>query len=410
MNNNIKALTYDLSIPKHLISKGMGRIQKHRFFGALSALRLTQKSWPTRPHPEWIMIRTLGCGICGSDLNFLQGKESFSMEPYSSFPIVLGHEAIGVISENQSHDWPVGTRVAIEPVLPCRVRNIENECLFCRDGDYALCSNFLANGLAAGPINGFNASVGGGFSEVMVAHPSQLFKIPDTISNADAMMIDSLASAMQPVATHLPKDEHTVIVYGCGIIGLNVINCIRALGSNAKILAVSRHDHQSALALLLGANQMISRDFFGSIADKTGAKLLRPTLGKPVLEGGVDMVFDCVGSGESLDQSLRVLKARGKLVLVATAGEIRKVDISRVWFKELIVTGSAMYSHVVVNGKKVRTYQLVIDLLEEGRLKTNGLLTHTFSLKEYNHAFNVALQKARYRSIKVGFTFTGGEM
>lgn len=401
----MQALQFELSIPRYLCAKAASRLNAHRFFPKLSCLHMRQLPRPELPGPEWVRIKVESCGICGSDLNALRGLESFSMEPYASFPAVMGHEIIGRVVEKGAAAGEIaeGTRVAVENILPCAPRGIDPACPACQRGDYALCENFTGGHLAPGVVIGFTKGLGGGFGEYLVAHRSQLFPIPAAVSLRQAVLIDSLASALQPVATHLPAGEQTVLVYGAGIIGLNTIQCLRAAGFTGHLIAIARHQFQAEWARKLGAGEVILRNVFENVAQLTGATVHKPTMGPPVMDGGVDCIFDCVGSSGTIDYSLRFVRKRGKVVLVGTAGSISKVDAAPLWFKEITLTGSAMFSHATVGGKRQRTYQHVIDMLAAGQLQSEGLVTHHFPLTDYAEAMNVALDKKQHQSLKVAF-------
>lgn len=411
MTTTMPALQFELSIPRYLLGKAASWCCPHRFFPATSCLHYRPAiDVPQLPGPDWALIKMEACGICGSDLNALRGVESFSMEPYASFPAVMGHEIVGRIAEvgsavtAQAEHLVPGTRVAVENILPCAPRGITPACEFCARGDYALCVNYTRGCLPPGVCLGFTKGLGGGFSSYVVAHRSQLFALPEQLPLTHAVLIDSLASAMQPVAQHLPNNEQTVIVYGAGIIGLNTVQCLRAAGFMGQLLVIARHCFQGEWAKTLGATDVLAGDPFTQIAERTGAWIYKPTLGPRVLEGGVDCVFDCVGSASTIDHALRFVRKRGKVVLVGTAGQIAKIDASPLWFKEVTLTGSAMFSHSVVQGKRQRTYQHVIDLLASGALHAEGLVTHQFTLSQYAQAFQVALDKTRHHSLKVAFT------
>lgn len=403
----MKALVYDLSISRYLASKAVSKLFPKRYFAAIGCLSLTETFVSDLPSDDWAVIKTEACGICGSDLSLLTGKDSFSLEPYSSFPAVLGHEAIGKIVKlgNGITGFSEGDRVAVENILPCETRGIESKCEPCKRGDYSLCENFTAGKLSPGPINGYNSSVGGGFGEYFIAHKSQLFHLPENMPADKAVLVDPAASALQPAFAHLPKNDETVLVYGCGIIGILLINALRALGSKVKIIAVARHKFQAERAKDAGADEIITKKVFKKFAEITGAKILQPSIGKPVFEGGVDLVFDCVGTSDTIDNSMRMLKRRGKLVVVGASGMLKKVDSSPVWFKEITVTGSSMYSNIIMDGQKVRTYKAALDIIHSGAIKTEGLVTHSFPLENYKKAINAAVNKKANKSIKVIFRF-----
>jgi len=404
----MKALVLNISIPRYLFIKSVGRFFRKSLPPLFPPLRLKDVPRPRLPGEDWVLVKTSMCGICGSDLNTILGRESPSLEPYGSFPVITGHEAIGRLAElgKGIKGFEVGQRVVVENVLPCKTRGIEPPCKFCQQGQYNLCQNFDRGSIGAGVINGLNSKVGGGWGEYFPAHMSQLFPLPDGLPDEKAVLIDSLASALQAVASNPPADSDTVVAYGCGIIGIECIAIIRALFPNTKIIAVGRHPFQREAAANARANLVISdKNLVNEVAKTTGARILRPTISQPFLEGGVDIVYDCVGSPNSVDNSMRILRGGGKLTLIATAGMVEKIDMTRVWFKELEITGSSMFSHIDFEGKRMRTYQAAIDLLNSGRIDVTGWLTHVFPIDQYRLALKTALDKRRYKSIKVAFAF-----
>jgi threonine dehydrogenase-like Zn-dependent dehydrogenase len=396
----MKALVYYRSIPRYLLAKGLNRVRPRRFFGGLAPLRLQTVDFKL-PGPGWVTLRPQMCGICGSDLNLLKGAESFLLEPYASLPAVLGHEVVAEVAEAPPEsEWRVGERVVVEPVLPCEVRGLP-PCPACAAGQYNLCENFLAGDLPPGMTLGFTQGVGGGMAEMMAAHPSRLVRVPDHVPDEVAVLTDSMASALQPVLDHFPEDRHTVVLYGAGIIGQHLIRLLRALGSTARLVAVARYLFQAELARQGGADVVLSNPSRAELGEAVGAKLVPTTLGGGNLEGGADLFFDGVGSQTSLQEGLLALRGRGTYVLVGTAAAIGPVDFSSLWFRELRLTGSAMYAHSVFRGEKVRTYEKAVELLARGDYPTAGLVSHRFRLDDYKQAFQAAFDKRSHQSLKV---------
>jgi len=396
----MQALIYRRSVPLYLASRLAGRLLPHRFFPWLVPMGLREVPTPVPP-PGWVLLRSRLCGICGSDLGLLKGAESFLLEPYASFPAILGHEIVAEVAEAPSgSDWQTGDRVAVEPLLPCRLRNLP-PCPACSRGEYHLCENFTQGDLAPGPVLGFNQSRGGGMAEYLAAHPSQLVRLPESMPDAVAVLTDSLASALHPVTHHFPAPGDTVVVYGAGIIGQHLIRSLRVLGSPARIVAVARHPVQRDLALAGGAEVALLSPSRAALGEAVGAHLLPTTLGGGNLEGGADLWFDCVGSRHSVQEGLLALRSRGRLVLVGTAGALKGLDISSIWFRELTVTGATCYSYSEVGGRRVRTYELAVELLGRPEFPSRGLLTHIFPLGQYVRAFQTAYNKAATGSVKV---------
>jgi erythritol/L-threitol dehydrogenase len=395
----MKALVYRRSVPLYLLGRILGRIQPRRFFPRLAPFGLREIPVP-RNQRDWVLLKNSLCGICGSDLGLLRGMESFLLEPYASFPAVLGHEiAAAVVAAPKDSQWNTGERVVVEPLLSCAERGMA-PCRFCSQGSYNLCESFTAGNLAAGPVIGYNRSLGGGMAEFMLAPPGRLIRIPDSLTDEKAVLADSLASALQPILDHFPRDDQTVVVFGAGILGQHAIRILRALGSRARLAAVARYPFQQELARNGGADLVLKSPNRGELGKAVGAKFIPTTLGGGNLEGGADLVFDFVASRRSFQEALIALRARGKYIMVGTAASIGPVDFSSLWFRELRVTGSVSYAFGNYEGQRVRTYQMAIDLLAKG-YPTEGLLTHTCSLSEFARAFKTAFNKSGTKSVKV---------
>ena len=345
-------------------------------------------------------LRNLLCGICGSDLGLLRGTESVLLEPYASFPAIIGHEMVSeVIEAPRDSGFRPGDRVVVEPLLPCRARRTA-PCRFCAEGRYNLCENTTRGGLAPGQM-GFNRDCGGGMAEFTSAPPENLFRVPEGVPDERAVLADSVASALQPVLDHFPEDGQTVVVYGMGSVGQHIVRCLRALGSRARLLAVARHAYQGELAVAGGADTFLLNPGRTELGRQVGADPLPTTLGGGNLEGGADLFFDCVGSSHSFQEGLIALRGRGTYVMVGTGGTVRRADVSSLWLRELEVTGSAAYGHASYGGRRVRTYELAVELLRRDDYPVRGLLTHVFPIEAYGRAFKAAMDKKRHRSVKV---------
>lgn len=405
----MQALVYHKSVPKYLAGMLAAKAAPRRFWPQLAPLRLEEVPAPdpARTFPkrsgDWAVCRVRMCGICGSDLNLLRAKESVLLEPYASFPAVLGHEVIGeIITPPAGSALRPGQRVAIEPVLHCAVRGVEL-CAPCHRGDTNLCEKFTEGDIQPGVVMGFNATVGGGMAEQCLAHREMLHPLPDLLPDERAVLVDALASALHPVLHHLPEDHETVLIFGAGIIGQCVIRSIRGLGSKARLLAVARRPFQQELALAGGADEVLMTADRKSLGKAVGARHLKTTLGGGNLEGGCHMVFDCVGSSTTVQESLLALRAKGRYIMVGTAGTLSKADVSSLWFRELTMTGSACYGWGEHQGTRVRTYAKAIELLTDPAFPASGLLTHTFPLSQWREAFTTVFDKKTHGSIKAAF-------
>lgn len=400
----MKALLYRRSVPRYLASMLASKLAPRRFFPFLAPLSL--ENVPFDPPRGWTPLRPRLCGICGSDLGLLRGLESPLLEPYASLPFILGHEMVAELERDVPElGLAAGTRVVVEPGLPCEVRGLP-PCRSCRQGRYNRCERFLDGDLPPGSFLGFTRRAGGAMAERTAAHPSRLLAVPDGLADEDAVLTDSLASALQPVLDHFPADAATVLVIGAGIVGQQVVRALRGCGSKSRILTAARHPVQAALAKAGGADAVVSTRTRRELATAVGGRYLSTSLGGGNIEGGVDVVFDCVGSSRTFGDGLLALAAGGVYVMVGAGSHLTGVDVSSLWFRELTIAGSsgcATGPDPRRPGQRVRTYALALELLASGRVPTEGLLTHTFPLADWESAFQTAFDKRKTNSVKVAF-------
>jgi threonine dehydrogenase-like Zn-dependent dehydrogenase len=353
------------------------------------------------------VLRNRLCGLCGSDLGLLRGSESYLLEPYASFPAILGHEVVSRVEwAPPDSGWQQGDRVVVDAVLGCQVRDLPH-CQFCAQGKYNLCECFTHGPMAPGVTRGMNRDAGGGMAEFMAAHPSQLVRLPDELADETAVLTDSLASALQPVLDHLPPDDALVVVYGAGIIGQHTIRLLRHLKCRAKIIAVGRHPFQQTSAQAGGADVVLVKPSRRQLGEAVQARWLPTTLGGGNFEGGADYFFDCAGGRQALQDGLLLLRSRGTYVLMATTSSVRNLDISAIWFRELHLTGSCIYSHGQFQGRQVRTIKMAVDILASGTYPAAGLVSHIYPLAGYRQAFQTAMDKGKSQSLKVAIRLPG---
>lgn len=396
----MQALVYSRSVLRYLLSRLWYGLRPRRFWPALAPMKLLDITF-SPPGPDWVVLKNRVCGLCGSDLRLLKGLESLLLEPYASFPAILGHEVVAEVAEAPpGSSWRPGDRVVVEPVLPCEARGLP-PCRFCARGEYNLCENFTTGGLSPGAIMGFDRDAGGGLAEFLAMPPSRLVRLPEPLPDETGVLVDSLASALQPVLENFPPPESLVVVYGAGIIGQQVIRILRALQPGARVVAVTRYPFQGDLARAGGAQTVLREPTRQELGRALGARYLPTTLGGGNLEGGADFFFDCVGSSGSLQEGLLALRGRGTYVLIGTVGTLKGVDLSSLWFRQLKLTGSAMFAHADFQGRRVRTYELAVELISGADYPREGLLSHLFPLKEYARAFETAFDKRRFASVKV---------
>ena len=386
------ALQYVRSVPAYALVKASGG-RAEVATSNLSMLKLGDVPEPEPPVPGWVVVRPRLSGICGSDLAAITGHASLYMDPLTSYPFVPGHELVG--------ETEAGERVVVEPVLGCRVRGIKPECARCAEGRPGLCENLTEGDLDVGLQTGYCHDTGGGWGEVMVAHPAQLHAVPNTLSDESAVLVEPLACCVHAALRAGVTSDDTVLVLGVGTIGLLTIAAVRQLAPPGRLIAVAKHAHQREHALRLGADQVIEPDqVYQRVRFATGARRLE-SMGRPLLLGGVDVTFDCVGSAATLNQAVRVTRGGGTVVVVGMPGEER-VDWAPVWQRELRVVGAYAYG-VEAGGRS--TFDIALQLAP--RLELERLVGPLFALGEYREAIAYAMSAGRLGAVKVAFDLRG---
>lgn len=439
----MKAVQFEGTVPRYVYSTIAGAMSRAAYYDKFSNIVLRDVSPPELPTPEWVRVKTKYAGFCGSDKNLILLHDSPSTSPFASFPFTIGHENCGYIVEmgkiaaqrlaartagtartalaeaacaasakaDVGAGAPIGlgARVLVDPLLSCVPRGINTVCPSCARGDYSLCTNFTEGSVSPGMSIGTCRDTGGGWSQEFVAHYSQLIPLPDNVSFEDAVLVDAFCSSLHPVMRNFPRDDSTVLIIGCGVIGLSAIASIRALAGKARIVALAKHKFQGEAAARLGADAVVymsrSSDYYAELADALGAKLLKPMLGKRVVVGGAHTVFDCVGSSTSIDDALRFTLPHGTMVLVGLAAFPKGVDWTPIWLKEVQVRGSFWCSTEHFENRTLRTYEVAVELVRTGRLSLSSLLTHKFRLDDYKQAIQANLNLRESQLIKSVFEF-----
>jgi threonine dehydrogenase-like Zn-dependent dehydrogenase len=403
----MRAIYFDKDIPRALATKVLRPLWPAVVWSPLSPSGVEQVPDPPLPGPAWLRVRNLQCGICATDLSLLYVKADPRIAP-AVLPgirrIYLGHEAIGEVSETGPgvDRFRVGDRVVIE-ARPggspnCHTQEIDPPCRFCARGDTRLCEN---GSLGKGPVG-----AGGGWSDSYTAHQSEVWPVPDDLSDDQASLIEPMAVAAHGVLRRLPGPGDRVLILGAGIIGLLTLQAVKALAPQAHVTALVRYAHQGQAASRLGADEVMSDrgDIYAKSAGITGAKYYRGQLNRGMLLGGYDILYDCVGDRYTLRDSLRLARAGGAVVLVGISLNPLSLDTSPVWFQEVDLLGAKTFGMETLNGRKLHTFDLVIEMLQQGELSASGLITHRFPFPQFRQAIAAASNK-RTGSIKVTLTF-----
>jgi len=414
----MKAISFKVSVPGFVLARSIGRFSDAALFGALSGVRVIDRDPSALPGPDWVRAEVVLAGICGSDIGNLTYSASPAMEPFGSFPAVLGHEIVARVVEvgsEVSQDL-VGQRVAVDPFLHCRVRGwTESQwCPSCAEGRHATCELAGDEGpaiidgapIAPGLTQGYHRSLAGGWGAEIIAHQSQVFVVDEAVSDRRAVLIEPLAVGMHAVLNSPPPDPSApVLVLGSGPIALGTIWALRATGFEGEILAQTKRPHEEKLARLFGASAVVRPGDEGrqAIID-TGAQAYMPIVGDEVYAGGgFPLIFDCVGSGQTLAQSLRWARPRGHIVMLGCAAELSRLDLTFVWAREVTVQGFVGYGRESWRGVERHTFEITHDLLVETGTPVDEMITHVFALSQARDALSAAANRRRSGAVKVLF-------
>jgi threonine dehydrogenase-like Zn-dependent dehydrogenase len=388
------ALQYVRSIPAFAVVKAAGG-RPDVATSSLSMLKLGDVPEPVLPASDWVRVMPNLSGICGSDLAAISGHVSLYLDPLTSYPFVPGHEVVGVLDD--------GSRVVIEPALGCAVRGIDPPCPRCAEGRPGLCYNVTEGPIEVGLQTGYCADTGGGWGEVLVAHPSQVHPVPDTLSDEAAVLIEPFACCIHAALRGAATKDDIVVVSGAGTIGLLTIAAVKLFTPPKRLIAIAKHPTQRDLARKLGADQVVPpSEVFQRVRFATAARRL-DGMNRSLLLGGADVTFECVGRADSLNDAVRYTREAGTVVVVGMPGE-EKVDWAPIWQRELTVMGAYAYG-AEPRRKGKKTFELALEsALEVDLAELTGPL---FSLGEYRDAIAYAMSAGRLGAVKVAFDLRG---
>ena len=237
----------------------------------------------------------------------------------------------------------------------------------------------------------------------MVAHRSQLFHVPGSMDEKRAVLIEPLSIGVHAALRSPPEPESEVLVLGSGPIAMGMVWALRATGFSGTLVVQAKRRREEELALALGATAVVrpGEEARQRMVD-TGAQAYQPLAGPEVYAGGgFPLIYDCVGSRESLDQSLRFARPRGRVVLLGCAAQVRKLDLTFLWARELEVAGYLGYGMEQWEGLRLHTFDVTMELLGSTSFPVETLVTHIFPLNQFRDALKAAASRRRSGAMKV---------
>jgi len=397
----MKTIYVDKNIPRVLATKLIAPYWPDFVWTPFSAASVATVPDPPLPGPTWVRVRNRLCGICASDLHLLFVHADPSVAPAalpSNQRFYLGHEVVSEVVETGPAvtKVKVGDRVIMDWRFGgphCLSLGIQPVCRQCAQHEYHFCENKALPG---------PRGAGGGFGDSYTAHESDVYLCPPDISDEQAVLVEPMSCTVRSTLRHLPAANDRVLIVGAGIIGLCQIMAARAFSPDCHITAMARYSHQAEMAKRLGANDILTgREGYEAIAQQVGGKFYTSPMNKGVVVGGFDVVYDCVGTGRTIEDSLRWTRAGGTVVIVGVNLAPVNLDLTLVWYHHINLIGTNSHGFSTYNGQPRHDYDWVIDGLRDGRFPTDGLITHRFPFSNYKEAIATSMSKARQKPIKV---------
>lgn len=324
---------------------------------ALRKLEIRDVPEPQITSADEVKLRIDTVGVCGSDVHYYNEGKIGSM--VVEFPAMTGHECSGTVVEigSEVSDMKVGDRVAVDPLIVC------NECDQCLAGRWHTCRNqkFLACP-GQGP---------GALAEYLVMPRRCCFVIPDSLSLPEAALAEPLSVGVYAHKLSALNSSHSAAILGSGPIGLCVLGAIRSAADNL-VYMTDILDDRVAFAKNYGADWSANPD-----KQDVVAMMLEKN------PQGLDVVFECAGKQETVDQAVQLLKPGGKLMLIGIpAVERISVVIDQARRKELTIQNVRRQNECL---------REALDLVASGRIDVKQLATHQFSLDQSKDAFDLVM-------------------
>jgi len=372
----VKALVFSRQPARYAAAMVAGTLRPGRGarYGPLSLRDVDELELPAG---DWLRLRPRLSGICGSDLATIDGRSSRYFEPIVSFPFTPGHEVVGDLED--------GRRVVVVPVLTCATRGVEPPCASCSAGAINLCERVAFGHLEPGLQCGFCETTGGGWSQEMVVHPSQLVDVPEDLSDEQAVMIEPTACAVHAARQ---VDAGRVAIIGAGTLGLLTVAALRRLSPATEILATAKHPEQRRWAKELGADVVCAPgELARAVRSATGSMMVGDQL-----TGGVPAAVDCVGSEATLSQALAVV-APGRTVHVVGMPARTTLDLTGLWHRETVLRGCYAYRR--------EDFATAVELVAD--LALDRLVSALYPLARYEDAIAHAAAAGSRGAVKVAF-------
>lgn len=322
------------------------------FLGSGKPLEITEVPTP-QPKAGEILVKVAACGVCHTDLHYIDHGVPTFKQP----PMILGHEPSGIVAAMASDvkNFKEGDRVLLPAVLTC------GHCVNCRMGRENICDNMVM----------FGNHVDGAYAEYVIAPAKDALSLPEGVPLEEGSIIaDAISTPYHAVVNRgQVKAGDNVVVFGCGGVGVNVVQIAAAVG--ASVIAVDVVPEKLETAKKLGAQVAINASKEERI-DKTIKKLTG---------GGADVTFEAIGNPKTIQDAFACIRKGGRTVVIGYTNKNVELPASKIMFFEQEIVGSL--------GCRPVDYPKIIEMARIGKIRLKELVTGKFPLERINDAFDL---------------------
>src|SRR5512133_273088 len=326
----------------------------------LNRIEITERPVPEICNSGEVLVKMMSVGVCGSDIHYYtEGKIGSQVVEY---PFTVGHEGAGIIEIVGSavKNLKPGDRVAIDPAMPCF------ECDQCKAGRQHTCRHLK--------FLGCPGQAEGCLSEYIVMPASSCFPIKDSMTMDQAALSEPLAIGVYATGLSVPLKGKNIGILGSGPIGISVLLPALAMGAR-NVYMTDRIDARLDVAMKMGAHRIGN-------PDKTD--VVKEILSDEA--AGLDVVFECCGKQEAVDQAISLLKPGGQLMIIGIPTFSRwSFDVDALRRKEINIQNVRRQ-----NGAVEKT----LEMIANGTVNPNPMQTHTMNFSQVSEAFDMV---ANYR-------------
>lgn len=309
-----------------------------------------------------VLIKIMRIGVCGSDIHVYHGKH-----PYTSYPVVQGHEVSGEIVDigSEVSGLKVGDKVTIQPQVVC------GKCYACTHGRYNICDDLK--------VMGFQTL--GTASEYFAVDAQKVLKLPEGFDFDEGAMVEPTAVAVHALERAGDVTGKKVLVLGAGPIGNLVAQAAKGLGAEA-VMITDLSEYR------LGKAKECGIDFCISTVNQDIGKVLLDNFGP----FKADLILECVGVNTTTSQAISNARKGSDIIVVGVFGDKANVDMGLVQDRELRLIGTLMYQE--------KDYIKAIELISKGKIKLKPLISDHFAFKDYLKAYEY-IEERKDQAMKV---------